>query len=96
MAASLVLNLVLMGTKLRTGYYAAMASFATVLGRGRQHGRPNPSTMEAQAPLALSPLATPAPPATLAPLALTLAPSAPPAPPSRPGTQKNNKRQKIK
>ena len=84
MAASLVLNLWTLVNKLRTSYHAVMASFATLLGRGRHIGRPNSSTMEAQAPMAMAPLAQPdpAPPALApAPLAITL------APPTRPGTQ---------
>ena len=86
MAASLILNLLTMVNKLRTGYQAAMASLATIFGQGRHIGRPNQSTMEAQAPMALATLAQPDP-ATLAlapapaPAPLTLlAPPAAPAP----------------
>ena len=103
MAASLILNLLTMVNKLRTGYQAVMASLATIFGRGRHIGRPNSSTMEAQAPMALAPLAQPdpahvalAPAPAPAPLALTLAPSAPPAPPTRPGTHTHTHTHTIK
>ena len=94
LAASLILNLLTMVNKLRTGFYAARASLATILERGRHS--PQTFDMEAAAaPMALAsaalaPQAAPAPqaPAAPAPLALTLAPAAPaPAPPTRrPGT----------
>ena len=95
LAASLILNLLTMVNKLRTGYHAARASLATLLERGR-HG-PQTFDMEAAAPmtqpdpalLALAPVQPDPAPLALAPapapapLALTLAP---PAPPTRPGT----------
>ena len=84
LAASLILNLLTMVNKLRTGYYAARASLATMLGRGRHS--PQTFDMEAaaapMAPLALASAA----PAPQAPLALTLAPAAPAPINCRPGT----------
>ena len=89
MAASLFLNLVLMGTKLRTGYHAAMATFAMLFGqRGRQHEHPEAvrGNVAAPAPVLAMAGATATPALVSAPPALTLALSAPPAPRVRPGT----------